>query len=135
MSENLRPYVFVEDTASDYEAAQRGLRRLGVEAPTVWCEGIGSAEDYLLSAQGPPPGLIILDLRLPDGDGTEILRLVRGDARLRHVPVAIWSASEDPAEIETCYRHGADIYMTKAASRDVFGESIQRFADMWKPET
>lgn len=134
MKENLPPFLFVEDTASDYEAATRALRQLGVTAPTVWCTGVSSAEEYLLAGQTPAPGLIVLDLRLPDGDGKEILQLVRGDVRLRPVPVAIWSASEDPAVIETCYLHGATTYVTKAARRDVFGESIRQFANMWRPD-
>ena len=134
MKENLPPFLFVEDTASDYEAAVRGLRRLGVDAPTVWCTGIGPAEEFLLSKASLAPGLIVLDLRLPDGDGKEILQLVRSDMRLRPVPVAIWSASEDPAVIETCYRYGADTYVTKAARRDVLGDSIRQFANMWRPE-
>jgi len=132
MTEDLPPFLFVEDTASDYEAATRALRRLGVTAPTVWCTNVGSAEEYLLAGHVPAPGLIILDLRLPDGDGKEILRLVRADARLRPVPVAVWSASEDPAVIENCYRQGATTYLTKAARRDVFGESIRKFANMWR---
>ncbi len=135
MNDPARPYVFVEDTSSDYEAAIRGLRQLGVEAPMVCCSGVESAERYLLAACNPEPGLIILDLRLPDGDGREILRMVRNDPRLRPVPVAIWSAAEDPAVVEDCYQHGANSFIAKAARRDVLGESIRQFASLWRKES
>lgn len=131
--DNLRPYLFVEDTASDYEAAVRLLRRMGIHAPTICCPGVEPARKYL-EGPDPTPGLIVLDLRLPDGDGEEILDLVRKNKRLRPVPVAIWSASDDPIVIESCYRQGADTYVAKAARRDVFGESVRKFANMWKPE-
>jgi two-component system response regulator len=134
MTENPPPFLFVEDTISDYEAARRGLRRLGIQAPTVCFPGLDTAADYLIDPRHQRPGLIVLDLRLPDGDGTELLRLIRGHDRLRPVPVAIWSATDAPAVIESCYDQGADTYVAKTANRIVFGDSIRQLARLWKPD-
>jgi two-component system sensor histidine kinase/response regulator len=135
MTDVLPPYCFVEDTTSDYEAARRALRQLGVTVPTVCFSGIQPARDYLLASAQHPPGLIVLDWRLPDGNGSELLELVRGHETLRPVPVAIWSASADPAVIASCYRQGADTFIAKTANRAAFGDSIRQFALLWKPLT
>lgn len=135
MTDVLPPYCFVEDTASDYEAARRALRRLGVDVPTVCLPGLRPATEYLLKSGQRPPGLIVLDLRLPDGDGGELLELVRSRENLRPVPVAIWSAFDDPAVIESCYRQGADTYIPKTADRTAFGDSIRQLTLLWKPQS
>lgn len=124
--------LFVEDIDSDYEMAVRGLRRLGLDAPTRCCPGIGPAEDFLFGPPGRVPGLIVLDFKLPDGNGTDILPRIRADHRLRDVPVAVWSASTDPAVIELCYRRGADRFVAKAADRALTEQSVREFARLFR---
>lgn len=132
MNPSLPPFLFVEDTASDYEIAVRGLRRLGVGAPTVCCADLDQAAAFLRHSPGHP-GLIVLDLRLPDGDGSEFLRLVRSHPQYHPVPVAVWSASTDPRVIDSCYRQGATTYLPKAADRTLTEQTIREFARMWRP--
>jgi DNA-binding response OmpR family regulator len=63
-------------------------------------------------AQGAPD-IIILDRRLPDGDGIQLFRKLKADPALHHVPVLVLSgmdAAEDQAEGLDL---GADDYVTK----------------------
>ncbi len=57
--------------------------------------------------------LVILDLMLPDIDGFEILRRIRKQPELDHIPVLILSAKADPATIRYGMDNGADGYVTK----------------------
>src|SRR5262249_13539675 len=57
--------------------------------------------------------LIILDLMLPDIDGFDILRRLRGDPKYDQVPILILSAKADPNTIRTGLDSGADGYITK----------------------
>jgi two-component system KDP operon response regulator KdpE len=65
------------------------------------------ALEYAVSAR---PDLIILDLGLPDMDGTEITRLVR---RRSKVPIIILSVREDESDKIAALDAGADDYLTK----------------------
>ncbi|MDQ1248178.1 MAG: two-component system, OmpR family, operon response regulator KdpE [Actinomycetota bacterium] len=61
------------------------------------------------------PDLVILDLGLPDLDGTEVLIALRGWSA---VPVVVLSARHDAAEKVRCLDAGADDYVTKPFAMD-----------------
>lgn len=56
---------------------------------------------------------ILLDVRMPEVDGFEVLRTLRASATLRAIPVIMLSADADPATIERCYELGAEDYLVK----------------------
>jgi two-component system KDP operon response regulator KdpE len=60
-----------------------------------------------------PPELVLLDLGLPDGEGVELVRRVRGWSR---VPIIVLSARTDDADKVTALDAGADDYLTKPFS-------------------
>ncbi|MHB0878481.1 MAG: response regulator transcription factor [Anaerolineae bacterium] len=62
------------------------------------------------------PDLVILDLMLPERDGREITRLVRGDTALRHVPIIMLTARSEEADRVVGLELGADDYVTKPFS-------------------
>lgn len=58
------------------------------------------------------PALVVLDVRLPDADGTELCRLIKADPDSRDIPVVLTSASEwGDAAREHGLRQGADVYL------------------------
>lgn len=54
--------------------------------------------------------VVVLDLGLPDIDGTEVLQMIRA---VRDVPVLVATARDDQAEIVTLFDAGADDYVVK----------------------
>lgn len=56
---------------------------------------------------------ILLDRMLPDMDGLDVLRRVKADARLAHIPVIMQTAKADPADILEGLRDGAYYYLPK----------------------
>lgn len=50
-------------------------------------------------ARAEPPDLILLDINMPGMDGFQALEILRGDARLRHVPVIAITANTMPRDI------------------------------------
>ncbi|MBE2202438.1 MAG: response regulator transcription factor [Anaerolinea sp.] len=59
------------------------------------------------------PDLLLLDLMLPDQDGLDITRLVRGDATLAHIPIIMLSARVEDTDKIVGLEMGADDYVTK----------------------
>ncbi|MFD4141816.1 response regulator transcription factor [Streptomyces sp. NBC_00390] len=60
-----------------------------------------------------PPDVVVLDLGLPDLDGLDVLRMIRGISR---VPVLVATARDDDTEIIKLLNAGADDYMVKPFS-------------------
>ncbi|MFT4733188.1 MAG: two-component system response regulator [Algoriphagus sp.] len=62
------------------------------------------------------PDLILLDLNMPKIDGREVLKQIRFDTNLSHIPVLIISTSSAEGEIKMAYTLGASAYLVKPTS-------------------
>ncbi len=69
--------------------------------------------DALAGLGASPPDLVLLDISLPGMDGNEILSRIRGDARLRPLPVIALTAHAMAGDREKYLRAGFDDYITK----------------------
>jgi two-component system KDP operon response regulator KdpE len=69
----------------------------------------------LRQASTAPPDLVILDLGLPDLDGTEVIAGLRG---WTHVPILVLSAREGQTDKVDALDAGADDYLTKPFGMD-----------------
>ena len=115
-----QPILLIEDSPEDVEALTRTLHKLRVSCPLKHCASAEQALDYLKHqgpyeqpAQAPRPGLILLDLNMPGTDGRALLRTLKADESLRDIPVIVLSTSDNPRDVEFCYRHGASGYQVK----------------------
>ncbi|WP_030547930.1 response regulator transcription factor [Streptomyces albus] len=68
-----------------------------------------------------PPDVVVLDLGLPDLDGTDVLRMMRGISR---VPVVVATARDDDAEVVKLLNAGADDYVVKPFSGEQLAARI-----------
>jgi CheY-like chemotaxis protein len=69
--------------------------------------------DALAGLRASPPALVLLDISLPGMDGNEILSTIRGDERLRHLPVVALTAHAMAGDREKYLASGFDDYVTK----------------------
>jgi CheY-like chemotaxis protein len=79
----------------------------------------------------PQPCLILLDINMPRMDGMVALGEIKTDPSLRHIPVVMFTTSNDPDDIAACYRLGANSFMVKPASYQHFVSIITSLMDYW----
>lgn len=70
-------------------------------------------EDALAKITGDPPDLILLDVMLPDIDGYEISRRIKGNDQLPYIPIILVTARDSTQDKVTGLDAGADDYLTK----------------------
>ncbi len=70
--------------------------------------------------------LLLLDIRMPRMDGTEVLRRLRGDPHTDRMPVVMLTTTDDAREMERCYELGCSLYLQKPVDYDRFAEVIRR---------
>ena len=64
------------------------------------------------------PDLVLLDVNMPDKDGFEVLKEIRLDPAIEHIPVIILTAARpDPVDVRAGLDLGADDYVTKPFDR------------------
>jgi CheY-like chemotaxis protein len=71
------------------------------------------------------PYLLLLDIRMPQVDGVEVLRQVKQDPELRKVPVIMLTTTDDPREVERCHAIGCASYIVKPVDYEKFAEAIK----------
>ncbi len=97
--------LVVDDELQFRRALVTNLRGAGYDV-----EAASTAEEALASAGLRAPELVILDLVLPDGRGTDVCRELR---RWTEAPIILVSAVGDEAEKIAALDAGADDYVTK----------------------
>ena len=107
----------------DGEAALAALR--GDLAPGLRPEPNGEAALAALREPGGTPDLILLDINLPGLSGLELLARIKGDARLRRIPVIMLTTSDSPADVARAYALGAGGYVTKSRLEPAEGATFE----------
>ena len=74
------------------------------------------------------PGLVLLDVNLPDTSGFEMLRWIRERSR---VPVLMHSWSARPDDVQAAYQAGANGYVEKVASFERLRALIINLNEYW----
>jgi two-component system, OmpR family, KDP operon response regulator KdpE len=97
--------LVVDDEPQIRRALRTSLEAHGWEVATV-----GTGEEGVLGAAEMGPDLLLLDLGLPDMDGTEVIARIRG---FSDVPVIVLSVREGQHEKVAALDAGADDYVTK----------------------
>ena len=97
--------LIVEDDQHIRQSLALGLADAGhvVQAVSTGAAALTTAVEW-------NPDVVVLDLGLPDLDGGDVLRMLRG---VSHVPVIVATARDDEAEIVRLLDAGADDYVVK----------------------
>jgi phosphate regulon transcriptional regulator PhoB len=103
--------LIVEDEGDILEVITYNLTKAGYVAVSA-SDGISG----LSLAHAQKPRLIILDLMLPEMDGLEVCRKIKGDPALRHIPIIMLTAKSEEVDKIVGLELGADDYMTKPFS-------------------
>jgi two-component system, cell cycle response regulator DivK len=114
--------LIVDDDARNLKLARdvllaAGYRTLVAETGN---EAVALAAEHL-------PDVILMDLRLPDMDGTDAARILRGEARTAVIPVVLLSSislEEDTAWLADAGFAG---HLAKPIDIDEFPEQVRRF--------
>ena len=120
--------VMVEDDHGHAKLIEKNIRRANISNEIMHFDHGQPALDYLFSedVRANGPMLILLDLNLPDMQGTDILAEVKKDERLKRVPVVVLTTTDDKVEIQRCYDLGCNVYITKPVDYESFAGAIRQ---------
>jgi DNA-binding response OmpR family regulator len=107
-----KPRILVVDDEPDaVELVEFNLKSNGYDVSTA-----SDGEEALEKARALIPDLIILDLMLPEVDGTEVCKILRRDQRTRAIPIIMLTAKAAEIDRVLGLELGADDYVTKPFS-------------------
>lgn len=124
--------LLVDDNPTD--------RILAIEAfadyePTVEltvCSSGGEALEYMHQHEGRLPDVLLLDINMPIMTGLELLKHMKQEPLLAHIPVVMLTTSGAIDDVRQAYRLQASSYLVKASSFSNFLAQIESFITYWK---
>ena len=122
--------LLVEDDELDVELALRAFRENGLGDRVAVARDGEQAMQWLDSSH-PVPRLVIADLRMPRMGGLDLLRQMRHDPRLAHIPVVVLSSSRYPHDLRESYRLGANSFVRKRFGAGRGLENLIGVAHYW----
>jgi two-component system, chemotaxis family, response regulator Rcp1 len=127
--------LLVEDNPADARLTELALRdgkiRIKLSIARDGVEALAFLRKEGIHAQARSPDFILLDLNLPKKDGREVLREIKSDALIKHIPVAILTTSDSEIDILYAYRMQANCYMVKPLELDRFVEMMNSIKRFW----
>jgi CheY-like chemotaxis protein len=130
--------LLVEDNPDDVELTIRALRRRNM-ANKAFVVKDGAEALQFLSASGPYsirnidnlPKVVLLDLKLPNMDGIEVLRRIKADPRTKTLPVVMLTSSGEERDVIEAYKLGANSYIVKPMDFGTFVQAISELGIYW----
>ena len=123
--------LIAEDDPGHVELVKRNLWRSCIENDILHFKDGQEVLDFLFKKSGEAKSdgkgryLLLLDIRMPNVDGEEVLRRIKEDKKLRMIPVIILTTTDKASEVDRFYEMGCSFYMIKPADYTKFMETVE----------
>lgn len=129
--------LLVEDSPHDAELTLEVFKEHHLVNDVVHVRDGADALDYLhrrgvfAGRADDLPSLVLLDLKMPKVDGLDVLREMKGDPRLKVVPVVVMTSSREDADLRKCYELGVNAYVVKPVKFVEFVDAVRQLSIFW----
>jgi CheY-like chemotaxis protein len=130
--------LYAEDEPDDIFFMERAFKEAGIEQPLYSVPDgqeviayLSGAGQYADRTQYPLPGLILLDINMPQMSGLDVLKWIRATPAVCTTPVLVLSSSSHEKDVEQASLLGANGYLTKPGQPDRLVEIVRAFKDYW----
>ncbi len=79
----------------------------------------------------PVIDLILLDLNMPRLSGFEVLKILKSDPKLMHIPVVILTTSTNPEDIARVYNLHGNSFISKPVDFGNFVDAVNKLTNYW----
>jgi CheY-like chemotaxis protein len=126
-----RVFLVEDNPEHSFIAAQMLHQLLGEESEIIGVENADEAL-YLLHrfTEHDRPDLILIDLRLPDSRGLELLSAARAHEACAHVPILVITSSLYDQDVAQSYQLGASAVLNKPLSRANLRDELVRIGSL-----
>ena len=135
---NIPTVLLVEDEPDHAHLIMGVLQREGrLINDIVWLKNGRQAVDYVFHAGAyadqtlAHPGFILLDLKLPELDGFEVLQHLKEDERVKAIPVVMLTTSHNAEDAQRALCLGANDYIVKPFVWADFERKVRELGTYW----
>jgi CheY-like chemotaxis protein len=134
-----RPFTILlaDDDEEDRELARDALQGSRLANEMQFVTDGQDLLDYLhhkgrwTEENAPRPGIILLDLNMPNKDGREALAEIKADESLRRIPIVVLTTSKDEADVLATYDLGVSSFITKPVTFGGLVDVMKTWTQYW----
>ena len=127
--------LLVEDNEGDILLTKEALEEAEIPTTLSVVKDGKEAVDFLSRtgkyADAPCPDIVLLDVNLPKKNGHEVLQYIKGDVKLKHIPVVMLTTSSSERDINLSYNNHVNSFITKPVDVDDFMSVINTIEKYW----
>ena len=125
--------LLVEDDVVDVMDVRRAFDKARIaDSLHVASDGVDALARLRDEAWPCERSLVLLDLNLPKMNGLELLRALRADAALRHLPVVVLTTSDEERDRAAAQGLDVDGYLVKPLRLESFVELVAAIGARWR---
>jgi CheY-like chemotaxis protein len=130
--------LMADDDEDDILLTQKALERGKLLNPLYTVRDGEELLDYLFHrgdytdvTKAPRPGVILLDLNMPRKDGREALKEIKSNAKLKDIPIVVFTTSKAEEDVYRSYKLGVNSFITKPVTFENLIEVMQMLGKYW----
>ena len=127
--------LLVEDNSGDQLLFRKAIEMCAEEVSVNVISDSEKVSDYLSNTKSKygqeTPDLVLLDLSMPKVSGMDILKQIKKNQAISHIPVIIVTNSVRTTDMEQCYKLGAAGFVLKSTDFDAYVKMISLFVEYW----
>ncbi len=137
MHADIKKILLVEDNPNDAELTLEALSEKRLANEVIWLKDGQEALDFLYCQEAYAgrekinPVLILLDIKMPRVDGLQVLKQIKGDPKLRTIPVVILTSSREERDLLEGYNNGVNAFVVKPVIFADFMHSVASLGAFW----
>lgn len=132
------PILVAEDDDDDRLLTQEAFTEVRCANPLHFVQDGKDLMDYLYRRAGyteisqhPRPGLILLDLNMPNKDGRRALTEIKADTSLCRIPIVVLTTSKAEEDILQSYALGVNSFIVKPVTFQKLVEIVHALTQYW----
>ena len=122
--------LLVEDNPYDAELTISALKKGNLANHLVHVKDGQAALDILL-VEGAQPKVVLLDLKLPQVDGIQVLRQLRANPGTKLLPIVVLTSSREESDILETYNLGVNSFIVKPVDFESFSKAVTQIGLYW----
>jgi CheY-like chemotaxis protein len=118
-----KPILVADDSEDDVVTLLRSFQQVGIQNPIISVQDGKEFINYLTGtgmyadrSQFPMPGIIFLDVKMPEVDGFQALDWMRKNREFDNIPVVMLTGTMPLVEATRAYQKGAISFLSKPCS-------------------
>ena len=127
--------LIAEDDAGHFQLIKKNLWLTCVDSDILQFKNGREVLDFLFKKdtevyfEDKKQYILLLDIRMTQVDGIEVLKRIKEDEELQKIPVIMLTTTSEASMIKQCYELGCSYYMVKPVNYHHFMEAVQNLGE------